>query len=128
MKHLTYISFLIFCFLTVNCSTSKLENTKTQKTVKGIVLDTDGFGFSGVEVKIKGTKRKTTTDIDGNFELDAAEGDVLIFNCKNCTHQEINVTDQNEYNITIKAYYVDKKQQRYIKRELRKKGVYVYPD
>ena len=79
-------------------------------------------------MKIKGTKRKTTTDIDGNFELDAAEGDVLIFNCKNCTHQEINVTDQNEYNITIKAYYVDNKQQRYIKRELRKKGVYVYPD
>ncbi|NLN32519.1 MAG: hypothetical protein GX159_02865 [Flavobacteriaceae bacterium] len=74
-----YISFLIFCFLAVSCTTTKntIENEKPQKIVKGVVLDSNEIPEADAEVAVKGTDRKTTTDKEGNFEIEATKGDIL---------------------------------------------------
>ena len=39
----------------------------------------DGSGLPGVNIIIEGTNQGTTTDLEGNYSLDAESGDVLIF-------------------------------------------------
>lgn len=48
-------------------------------TVKGKVKDASGSAMPGVSVVVKGTRKGTLTDIDGNFAIDAEPSDVLIF-------------------------------------------------
>ena len=50
-----------------------------QKTITGVVMDTNGESIIGATVLVKGTSRGTATDIDGRFTINAAEGDELEF-------------------------------------------------
>ena len=47
--------------------------------VTGIVTDAQGGALPGVTVTVKGTKRKTFTDIDGNYSIDVDNSQVLVF-------------------------------------------------
>ncbi|MBU2938325.1 TonB-dependent receptor [Lacinutrix sp. C3R15] len=49
-----------------------------QQQIKGSVSDDTG-PIPGVSVVVKGTTTGTTTDFDGNFSIEANDGDVLIF-------------------------------------------------
>lgn len=51
----------------------KLGEVKTQK-IKGIVMDEQGLGVPGATVILKGTDKGVSTDLDGNFALDAVVG------------------------------------------------------
>lgn len=50
-----------------------------QDPISGKVKAANGESLPGVSVTIKGTKRGTTTDIDGNFKLNADAGETLVF-------------------------------------------------
>lgn len=50
--------------------------------VKGTVNDNNGFAESDVEVLVKGTKKVAYTDENGNFDIDAKIGDILVINGK----------------------------------------------
>ena len=50
-----------------------------QKTVKGTITDESGLPLPGVNVLVKGTIKGTQTDFDGNFTINANEGQVLVF-------------------------------------------------
>lgn len=55
-------------------------NVFAQKTTKGKVVEkASGEGLPGVSIIIKGTSTGSSTDFDGNFELNTKEGDVLVF-------------------------------------------------
>ncbi len=72
------------------------------KRINGNVTDfTDGTPLVGVTVMIKGTIQGTTTDIDGNYELTASEGDVLIFRFIGMIPQEILIEDQQIINVAL---------------------------
>ncbi|MDE5896169.1 MAG: carboxypeptidase-like regulatory domain-containing protein, partial [Muribaculum intestinale] len=45
--------------------------------VEGIVTDTSGEPLIGVTVLVKGTSLGTQTNIDGEFSVNAKQGDVL---------------------------------------------------
>ena len=47
------------------------------RTVKGHIVDETGEPMIGVSVKVKGSKTATVTDLDGNFAISAAPGDLL---------------------------------------------------
>ncbi len=136
MKFILYIAFLICSLLNTNCSTIASTTNERIKTVKGYVVDEQGFPIANVKVKIKNTKRKTTTDADGNFEIKTSENEVLVFSCNlqyektkiNCKTQVVTVTEQNYYKVKVHTYVNSKKQQRFIRREVRKNGYYKYPD
>src|SRR5690606_14287610 len=50
-----------------------------QKTISGTVVDPQGMPLPGVNVLVKDTNRGTQTDFDGNYTIEAAEGETLAF-------------------------------------------------
>src|SRR5690606_36326481 len=62
-------------------------------TVSGVVRSAgDQELIPGASVLVKGTTRGTTTDIDGEFTIEAAPGDVLMFSFIGYSTQEVPVT------------------------------------
>jgi len=55
----------------------------------------------GVSILIKGTSTGTTTDIDGNYSLNAAEGDVLQFSYIGFLVQEVAIGNQSTINVAL---------------------------
>lgn len=49
------------------------------KTVTGTVTDEQGLPLPGVNILVEDTNRGTQTDFDGNYSIEAAEGEVLVF-------------------------------------------------
>ena len=60
--------------------------------VKGHVKDATGESVIGANILIKGTSIGTISDVDGNFTLKAATGNVLTVTCIGYKGQEITVT------------------------------------
>ncbi|MFH4969428.1 SusC/RagA family TonB-linked outer membrane protein [Gaetbulibacter sp. M240] len=61
------------------------------QTVTGTVSDASG-PLPGVNVLVKGTSVGTVTDFDGNFEIGATNGDVLVFSYIGYKTQEVTVS------------------------------------
>ncbi|NIG56382.1 SusC/RagA family TonB-linked outer membrane protein [Chitinophaga sp. Cy-1792] len=72
-----------------------------RKKIAGKVQGTDGSALPGVTVVVAGTSKGTTTDVNGNFELDAKEGDVLVFTFVGFTSQRITVGANANLSITL---------------------------
>ncbi|MGI9552733.1 MAG: TonB-dependent receptor plug domain-containing protein, partial [Aurantibacter sp.] len=49
------------------------------KTISGTVTDQDGLALPGVNILVEGTTTGTQTDFDGNYSIEASEGQVLLF-------------------------------------------------
>ncbi|MEZ4852727.1 SusC/RagA family TonB-linked outer membrane protein [Flavobacterium sp.] len=71
-----------------------------QKTVTGTVSDELG-PVVGANVVIKGTTTGTTTDFNGNYSIQAKQGDVLEISFVGMTNQEVTVGAANQYNVTL---------------------------
>lgn len=48
-------------------------------TVSGTVTDQDGLPLPGVNIMVQGTSNGTQTDFDGNYSIQASEGQTLLF-------------------------------------------------
>lgn len=71
MKH--YCMMLVLLMFT---TTSVLAQ---EKTVSGVVTDSQGVPLPGVNILVKGTTNGTQTDFDGNYTINASVGQVLVF-------------------------------------------------
>lgn len=61
--------------------------------VKGTVTDAGtGMTLPGVNILVKGSNANASTDIDGNFTINAKEGDVLVFSYIGFATQEVTAT------------------------------------
>jgi TonB-linked SusC/RagA family outer membrane protein len=49
------------------------------KTISGTVTDQDGLPLPGVNIVVEGTTTGTQTDFDGNYQIQASAGQVLLF-------------------------------------------------
>ena len=56
------------------------------------MTDASGAVLPGVNILIKGTNDGTATDFDGNYSIEASQGDVLVFSFVGFANQEITVT------------------------------------
>ncbi|MBQ2857473.1 MAG: SusC/RagA family TonB-linked outer membrane protein, partial [Bacteroidaceae bacterium] len=65
-----------------------------QITVNGIVKDTTGEPVIGANVLVKGTTNGTITDFDGNFQLMANQGDIIVISFIGYTSQELPATGE----------------------------------
>jgi iron complex outermembrane recepter protein len=71
--------------------------------VSGKVQADKGEVLPGVSVLVKGTSRGAVTNNDGDFNIVAKAGDVLIFSFVGFEKQEVNVTDANQIlKVTLK--------------------------
>lgn len=69
--------------------------------ITGKVLDKNGQGIPGVSVVIKGTTRGTTTNTDGEYNLNAPNNAVLVFSFVGYASQEVAVANRSRINITL---------------------------
>ncbi len=65
-----------------------LDAFAQQITVKGVVKDTTGEPVIGANVLVKGTTNGTITDFDGNFQLEANQGDMIVISFIGYVSQE----------------------------------------
>ena len=77
------------------------SDQKEIKTVTGVVKDENGETLPGASVVVKGTRLGTSTDFDGNFTIEAAVGDVIVFSFMGYTDAEIVVGAQDAYNVNM---------------------------
>mgnify|MGYP003509669706 FL=1 len=70
-------------------------------TIKGKVSDNTGIGLPGANIAIKGTKSVVSTDLDGNFQIKATRGNVLVVSYIGFANQEVTVSG-NTLNVVLR--------------------------
>lgn len=70
-------------------------------TVRGTVKGVDGLGLPGVSIIEKGTSNGTSTDFDGNYQINVAKGKTLVFSSVGLKTIE-EIVSSEILNITLK--------------------------
>lgn len=91
------IPLLIFALCSI------LGMAAQQLSISGVVVDSEGEPLTGVSVIVQGTTNGTSTDIDGNFKLKTAAGDLIKFSYIGYAPAEVKVkADQTFYKVELK--------------------------
>lgn len=95
------LNLLLLISLCPNASWA--SNLAADKKITGKVLDSkDSSPLPGVNVLIKGTGTGTSTDVNGNFEINVPnESSVLVFSFVGFTSQEITVGSQSVIDVNL---------------------------
>ena len=72
-----------------------------QSVLNGTVKGTDGQPIPGANILVQGTTNGTTTDFDGNYQIQANKGAVLQFSYVGYKSQTIIVDNQTTINISL---------------------------
>jgi len=76
--------------------------TAQEKTISGKVTDaSNGFALPGVNILVQGTTNGVQNDFDGNYSIDAKEGDKLVFSYIGMKSQTITVGALNIINVSM---------------------------
>ena len=108
-KLLSLLSFLVL-FLPVfsrgdtNLDLNKLSLEKIERTITGNITDADsGEPLIGVNILVKGTSRGTITDFDGNYSIEANEGETLVLSYTGYKDSEVLIVNQTVINLSLNA-------------------------
>jgi iron complex outermembrane receptor protein len=83
-------------------TTALLIPNVVESPITGKVSTKSGEVLPGVSVSIKGTKKGTSTDIDGSFKLNLDAGDVLVFSFIGFNTKEVKVSEnQSVINVSL---------------------------
>lgn len=63
----------------------------------------DGIGLPGVSVSVQGTTKGTTTDVDGNYSIEATKGATLVYSFVGMVSQSITVGNQSVINVSLQS-------------------------
>ncbi len=74
-----------------------------QQPVTGNVTDEDGLPLPGVNIIIKGTATGVQSDFDGNYAIQASQGDVLVFSFIGLVKTEQTVGTSRSMNVVMQA-------------------------
>ncbi|WP_226334025.1 SusC/RagA family TonB-linked outer membrane protein [Echinicola marina] len=69
--------------------------------IKGKVLDGEGLPIPGVTVRIESTTKGTVTNIDGEYTINANEGETLVFSFVGFKEQKVQVGSQSIIDIVL---------------------------
>lgn len=69
-------------------------------TVNGVVRDANDMPLPGVNIQVKGSTTGTSTDFDGKYQIQASQGDVLVFSYVGFKTEESQVTGST-LNVTL---------------------------
>ena len=86
----------LLCLASVNAASETLDSAPLpivlqENTIKGTVYDAQGETLIGVSILIEGSMVGTVTDFDGNFELAARKGQVLVISYIGYLTQKVTV-------------------------------------
>ncbi|RIW14061.1 TonB-dependent receptor [Algoriphagus lacus] len=98
--YLSRVKIRLFGFLLLMFCISVTSFGQTQ-SVRGVVTS-EGEPVPGALVLIKGTQRGTVTDIDGNYSINAAAGEILVISFVGYSSKEVPVVGgQTVYDVTL---------------------------
>ncbi|MDT0558943.1 TonB-dependent receptor [Ichthyenterobacterium sp. W332] len=94
----TRMSFLfsMLCCLTIFAQDSYLIKGK-------VISEEDSMPIPGVNIVVVTTSRGTSTDFDGNYEIEVKKGEVLQFSYLGYVSQTIVIDSQTALNVTLKV-------------------------
>ena len=76
-------------------------NAQNKRKIAGTVTDESGEPIIGASVMLKGTNNGTITSMDGTFQMEATEGDVLRISYIGFLEQQVTVTSSKDIKITM---------------------------
>lgn len=79
----------------------QLSIAQEQQTITGTVTDDNGMPLPGVNVLVQGTTEGTQTDFDGNYSIEAAQGEVLVFSYLGMRTVEYTVAQSNTIDVIL---------------------------
>lgn len=94
MTKLKIITIMLCCF--------SLVALAQQQTLNGTIRDDVGE-LPGVNVLVKGTKTGATSDFDGNYIINVANGETLVFSYVGFITKEILYTGQTRLDVTMEV-------------------------
>lgn len=74
-----------------------------QEQVSGTVTDENGAPLPGATVLVEETNQGTTTDFDGNYQINAAQGQTLVFSYVGYESQSVAVGTSSSINMQLQA-------------------------
>lgn len=84
------------------------QQTFAQHQVTGNVTDQEGMPIPGVTVLVQGTQNGTTTNFDGNFQIDVPNNNaVLVFSYMGYQEQEVQVGTQTNFQVQMEPAVSD---------------------
>ncbi len=86
----------------ISRSTETFIANARYKRITGAVRAESGTPVPGASIKVKNTNRGTSTDNDGNFIIEVAEGEVLEISAINFEPVEITIGSQSQVAVTLK--------------------------
>jgi TonB-linked SusC/RagA family outer membrane protein len=82
----------------------QVNSTVVDIDIHGKVKDEKGDPMPGVTITVKGTKRVTSTNKDGEFFIKAQNGaDILVFTSIGMETLEVNLNSRNDLTVTLKS-------------------------
>ena len=85
-------SFLLFFAVTLSAYSQQISGT---------VSDENGVPLPGATVVVEGTSTGVSTDFDGNYSIDASQGDVLVFSFVGYTSQSVTVGSSSTVDVSL---------------------------
>ena len=82
--------------------TFMLTSTAFAQQISGVVSDENGTPLPGATVQIEGTATGVTTDFDGNYSINAQEGDTLLFSYVGYTSVSLDVGASSTLDVQLK--------------------------
>ena len=79
------------------------QKAAPQGIIRGTVTDASGEPVPGAAVFIKGTTKGVSTDIDGNYSIEAKPGAVLVISSLGYADQEVTVGRSSVINVSMDA-------------------------
>lgn len=77
------------------------QQKKTPIVASGKIVDIQGEPLIGVSILVKGTSNGTISDIDGNFKIQAAKGDILEISYVGYASQAVMLNNAQPFKITM---------------------------
>lgn len=78
-----------------------LTKTLVQSQITGVVTDDTGIPLAGVNVIVKGANRGALTDFDGNYKIEAAKGEEIVFSYVGMKTISITVGDSSKIDVSM---------------------------
>lgn len=80
-----------------------LTFAQEQRTITGTVTDEQNLPLPGVNIIIEGTTTGVQTNFDGNYTIQAQQGDILLFSFMGMQTGRYTVGQNNTINVTMSA-------------------------
>ena len=95
--------FFLFSLIQIHASTYQSQQTNTgPKIIRGVVKDEFDMPIPGADVQVKGTKKGTVTDFDGNYQITVANKNaVLTFSYLGYKKKEVKVNSKTNINVVL---------------------------